>query len=121
MFSRYMGSCAQIMEDLGTQPELASDMYILSAQLREAVQKYGVVSDPVHGDVYAYEIDGYGGRNIMEHANIPSLLAGPFFGFLNRSDEVYQNTREVNLSAGNPYFMRGPVISSVGGPHDGPG
>jgi meiotically up-regulated gene 157 (Mug157) protein len=121
MFSRYLGSCAAIMQKLGAQLELASEMYILSAQLREAVQKYGVVSDPVHGDMYAYEIDGYGGRNIMDDANIPSLLAAPFFGFLEKNDTVYQNTRDVILSTGNPYFMHGPVLSSVGGPHDGPG
>lgn len=96
-------------------------MYILSAQLQEAVQKYGIVSDPVHGDIYAYEIDGYGGRNIMDDANIPSLLAAPFFGFLEMNDTVYQNTRDMILSTGNPYFMYGLVLGSVGGPHDGPG
>jgi meiotically up-regulated gene 157 (Mug157) protein len=80
MFSRFLGSCAEIMEALGTQPELASQMYILSAQLHEAIQAHGIVSDPIHGDIYAYEIDGYGGRNIMDDAKIPSLLAAPFFG-----------------------------------------
>lgn len=128
MFSRYLGSAAQIMAALGdTAPTgLADQMTALSESIRESVQTYGVYTNAISGlEVYAYEIDGFGGIINMDDANIPSLLSAPFFGYMDASDEIYQHTRAMVLDQttvkGNPYFMRGPVINAVGGPHNGPG
>jgi uncharacterized protein len=96
-------------------------MSTLVSSLRRAIETYAIVTDPVNGQIYAYEVDGYRSRTIMDDANIPSLLSAPFFGCLNASDTVYHNTRSMILSVGKPYFMRGPVINSVGGPHNGLG
>ena len=125
MFSRYLASASLIMRAL-SQIALADQISTFASQLRSAIETYGIVSNPAffHNNtpIYAYEIDGYGSRNIMDDANIPSLLAAPFFGYLDANDTVYQATRRVLLSGeGNPYFMQGPVINSIGGPHDGPG
>jgi meiotically up-regulated gene 157 (Mug157) protein len=119
MFSRYLASCSIIADAIG-QKALASRMTSLSASLRTAISAHGIV-DPKYGPIYAYEVDGYGSTNIMDDANIPSLLSAPFIGYLDQNDAVYQNTRKLILSKDNPYFMRGPVINSVGGPHNGPG
>lgn len=100
---------------------LANEMTALSASLASSIAHHGIVSDPAHGDIYAYEIDGYGGTNIMDDANIPSLLSAPLIGYLAPNDPVYQSTRALLLSDRNPYFMRGSVIDAIGGPHDGPG
>ena len=121
MFAHYLNTTASIVQSLGTQTALAQDMSRLSTQLRDAISRHGIVNDPVHGTLYAYEIDGYGSRTLMDDANIPSLLSAPFFAYLDAHDPVYQSTRTFVLSADNPYFMRGPVISAVGGPHNGPG
>lgn len=129
MFSRYLSTTAEIVAALGdTAPSgLADQITALSESIRAAIQQYGIVTNANSGlKVYAYEIDGFGGTIIMDDANIPSLLSAPFFGFLDASDEIYQNTRKYVLGGetgtnGNPYFMRGPVINAVGGPHDGPG
>lgn len=112
MFASYLETTAVIMSGLDTRPDLVTRMQSLSSSIRAGIETYGIVDDPVHGQIYAYEIDGYGGRNVMDDANIPSLLAAPVYGYLDANDEIYQNTRNVVLSSGNPYFMRGPVINA---------
>ncbi|CAK3980364.1 meiotically up-regulated gene 157 -like [Lecanosticta acicola] len=121
MFSRYLGSCAEIMSQIPDQPALATRMSTMASNLRKAITSSGIVQTSTFGRIYAYEVDGYFGQNIMDDANIPSLLAAPFFGYLDENDEVYQNTRKLLLSTANPYWMHGPVISAIGGPHNGPG
>ena len=121
MFSSYLGSTAEIMSQIDGQSGLANEMSALSKSLRQAIESYAVISTAKYGSIYPYEIDGYMGQNIMDDANIPSLLAAPMYGYLDVNDETYQNTRKLLLSANNPYYMRGPVISAIGGAHDGPG
>ena len=122
MFAHYLKTTAAILTSLGDDnSNLATEMTSLSASLAAAITEHGIVSDPVHDDVYAYEVDGYGGRNIMDDANIPSLLSAPLIGYLAQNDTIYQNTRALLLSGDNPYFMRGSVINAIGGPHDGLG
>ena len=121
MFCTFLNSTAQIMKALNGQTTLANEMLAMSKALRTAIDRYGIVNDPSYGDMYAYEVDGFGSHNLMDDANVPSLLSAPFFGYLDHSDKVYQATRRFILSKDNPYFMRGPIINSVGGPHSGLG
>jgi len=121
MFARYLDSASEIMANIGNQRNLANHMHNFAGSIRDAITKYGIVDNPTYGQIYAFEVDGYGSRNIMDDANIPSLLSAPFFGYLDQDDDVYQNTRKLILSKDNPYFMRGPVINAVGGPHAGYG
>lgn len=121
MFSRYLESAAEIMSCIGGQDDLAGRMSSLATSLRSAITANGIVHTQNGSQIYAYEVDGYMGQNIMDDANIPSLLAAPFFGYLDVNDPVYQSTRHLLLSAKNPYYMQGPHISAIGGAHDGPG
>ncbi|EKG18942.1 hypothetical protein MPH_03826 [Macrophomina phaseolina MS6] len=124
MFARYLSAGASIMSALPSAPPgLAQEMVDMAASLRDAVDRYAIVPSPrgSGGQIYAFEIDGYGGRNLMDDANIPSLLSLPFFGYLDRADPIYRNTRDFVLSEANPWFSRGPVISAVGSPHIRPG
>lgn len=128
MFSRYLASTAEIVAALDdAAPDgLALEMTEFSKSLKEAIERHGIVTDTNTGTrIFAYEVDGFGGTAIMDDANIPSLLSAPFLGYLDISDEVYQNTRAIILNqngpSGNPYFMQGPVINAVGGPHAGLG
>ena len=121
MFSRYLNSTAQIMNAIGGHADLANSMSTLATSIRTAITDHGIIDSPGYGNIYAYEVDGYGGQNLMDDANIPSLLSAPLIGYLDQSDSVYRATRKFILSANDPYFMRGPVINAVGGPHNGPG
>lgn len=67
---------------------------------------------PKHGLMYAYEIDGFNGRNLMDDSNIPSLLSLPYIcpDDIPINHSIYQNTRKFILSADNPWFFRGSVL-----------
>ncbi|KAF1952190.1 hypothetical protein CC80DRAFT_181844 [Byssothecium circinans] len=122
MFSAYLKSTAEIMSKLNTSnsASLAEKMSSLSDSLKQAIETHGTVQLPDVGKVYAFEIDGFGGQAIMDDANIPSLLSAPFNTY-EVNQETYKNTRALVLSTKNPYYMHGPVINAIGGPHQGPG
>lgn len=85
-------------------------------QLRDGVMEHGVVHHKKYGDVFAYEVDGYGSSIMMDDANYPSLLALPLMGFVDAKDEIYQNTRKMILEKnGNPYYLKGSGFQGIGG------
>ncbi|KAI1387820.1 glycoside hydrolase family 125 protein [Hypoxylon trugodes] len=118
-FSSYLGKCAKIME--AHDGELAQQMSDFASSVRDGIETYGKVQHAVLGEIYAYEVDGFGSSNLMDDANVPSLLSAPILDYLDASDETYQNTRKFVLSTWNPYYMHGPVLNGTGGPHVGPG
>ncbi|EWC45349.1 hypothetical protein DRE_00748 [Drechslerella stenobrocha 248] len=110
---------AKLLTKAGRQ-ELAGVAQRYADTIAAGVKKHGIVEDPVFGRVYAYEVDGYGSRILMDDANLPSLLSLPKLGWTTVDDAVYQNTRRMILSReGNPYFLEGEVFKGVGGPHVG--
>ncbi|KAI1082172.1 glycoside hydrolase family 125 protein [Whalleya microplaca] len=122
MLARYLKSTAEIMERLPNAPKgLAQDMRDMAADIRNAIEHWGVVTGPSGQKIFAYEVDGFGGQNLMDDANVPSLLSAPFLGYLDKKDEIYQNTRKFVLSRNNPWWCSGPVINAVGSPHIKPG
>ncbi|EEA29051.1 hypothetical protein TMatcc_002584 [Talaromyces marneffei ATCC 18224] len=120
MMSVQLGRTADTLEAVGGNKTLIYDLRTRSTKLHQAVLEYGVFEHPTYGKVFAFEVDGYGGRNVMDDANVPSLLALPYLGFLDVNDETYQNTRKMVLNAhGNPYYLNGSAFHGIGGPHEG--
>ncbi|WP_427050775.1 glycoside hydrolase family 125 protein [Paenibacillus sp. TC-CSREp1] len=97
--------------------EMAEAARKLAEQIDEGIRKYGIVEHPEYGMIYAYETDGQGNYNLMDDANVPSLLSLPYLGYVTEDDEIYQNTRRFILSKANPYFYEGSAASGIGSPH----
>jgi uncharacterized protein len=60
MFSRYLDSASQIMAAIGGQRNVANHMHNFAQSISAAITQYGIVNDPTYGQVYAYEVDGFG-------------------------------------------------------------
>jgi meiotically up-regulated gene 157 (Mug157) protein len=110
---------AEILRTVKNNIDLAERCEVLANEVEEAVDKYAVINHPEFGQIYAYEVDGYGNYVCMDDANVPNLLALPFLGCVSVNDPIYQNTRRLVLSLANPYFFRGKVAEGIGGPHIG--
>ncbi len=97
----------------------------LGAEVQSGVEKFGVIDTLDHGRIYAYEVDGLGNVNLMDDANVPSLLSLPYFASVANADPVYKATRAFILSPANPYFyngmLRGREMSGIGSMHTPPG
>lgn len=110
---------AEMLRKIRNNADLAGKCEALADEVEAALKKYAVVEHPDFGKIYAFEVDGFGGVNLMDDANVPSLLALPFLGCVELNDPVYQNTRRFVWSKANPYFFQGSVAEGIGGPHVG--
>lgn len=63
MFARYLMSCAHIMRKFDAG--LATRMEDLAAGIDVAINQYAIVPHPRFGDMYAYEVDGFGSYSLM--------------------------------------------------------
>lgn len=111
---------AEMLRTIRNNTTLAAKCEALASEVETAIQQYGIVEHPEFGKIYAFEVDGYGGRNLMDDSNVPSLLGLPFLGTVDLDDPIYQNTRRFVWSEWNPYFFKGSVAEGIGGPHIGP-
>ena len=96
----------------------AGECEALASEVEAAVTKHGR-GKQADGEVWAYEVDGYGNQLFMDDANIPGLLSLPYLECCPLEDSVYQRTRRVTLSDRNPYFFKGTAAEGIGGPHVG--
>lgn len=105
---------AQIETDIYHDADKAAASLKLSSDVDQGIKKYGIVHSAEFGQVYAYEVDGLGHFALLDDANIPSLLAAPYIGYVPVTDSTYQNTRKLVLSPANPYFYQGRLGSGIG-------
>lgn len=96
---------------------LAQQALDLANEIQQGILQHAIVEHPEFGKIYAYETDGLGHYNLMDDANVPSLLSLPYLGCVAEDDEIYLNTRKFVLSTHNPYYFAGEVASGIGSPH----
>ena len=83
---------AEILATVNGKDELAKRCTDLAAEVEAALMKYAVVNHPEFGQIYAFEVDGFGNAFLMDDANVPSLLAMPYLGDVDVEDPIYQNS-----------------------------
>jgi hypothetical protein len=112
---RLAAMAAKILNDT----KLAQEATALADEVEHALNQYGKTHHPTLGEIWAYEVDGYGNALMMDDANAPGLMSLSYLGCCPLNDPLYLRTRQFVLSASNPYFFRGKIAEGVGGPHVG--
>jgi uncharacterized protein len=100
----------------GINEPLQHDAGALAYEIGLAIHQ-GIVQHSQFGQIIAYEINGLGSYNLMDDANVPSLLSLPYL--VKTPLANYQATRKFVLSASNPFFFKGAAGEGIGGPHAG--
>ncbi len=113
-------SCRQLAEMLkamNKDKNIATGLEALATEVETAVNDFGIYSHPEFGDIYAFEVDGFGNYLLMDDAGIPGLVSMPYLDSVSVDDPVYINTREFAFSDSNPYFFKGKAGEGLGSPH----
>lgn len=112
-----LGYVAEIAAQVYQDERLQAAAEALKEEIEYGIETYGTTIHPKYGKIYAYETDGCGNYNLMDDANVPSLLSIPYIGYRSGDDPVYRNTRQFVLSQDNPYYYEGSAACGIGSPH----
>ncbi|MGH2565115.1 MAG: glycoside hydrolase family 125 protein, partial [Ginsengibacter sp.] len=112
-------NAAEMVQSISGDNNLAGECLQLATEVEKALQKYAEINHDNFGKIYAYEVNGFGSFNLMDDANVPSLLSLPYLNATTTTDPVYINTRNFVLSTNNPFFFKGNAGEGIGGPHAG--
>ncbi len=110
---------AEILENVNDNQEMAAECRAIADEVEAALKKEAIVYHPEFGNIYAFEVDGYGNHFLMDDANAPSLLSLAYLDPSMSDDPIYRNTRRFVWSDANPYFYKGAAGEGISGPHIG--
>ena len=116
-----LGYVQEMAPILWNDMDMAEKAKRLATEIDQGIQQHAIVEHPVHGKIYAYEVDGLGNHLLMDDANVPSLMSIPYLGY-NYDPDIYARTRRFILSSDNPTYRRGHNrdtgdIEGYGSPH----
>ncbi|KAH6853656.1 hypothetical protein B0I37DRAFT_12278 [Chaetomium sp. MPI-CAGE-AT-0009] len=101
MWAAYLEQASEIMQGLADRElndkaaNLTIEMRKLAGTIRHGIALDAVVTHRDFGEIFAYEVDGYGGANLMDDANVPSLLAMPLWNYTLPMKTSKQMTKSV--------------------------
>jgi len=110
---------SDIYQNILREEDFAKECSDFADEVDNAIKKYAVSEHVDFGKIYAYEIDGFGNKNFMDDANVPSLMSLVYLDNNFQKDDVYLNTRRFLLSDHNPYFLKGTFAEGQASPHTG--
>jgi len=116
---RSLKQASEMVKVIKKDSAFANELNNLAIEVENALKEHAIVKHKQFGDIYAFEVNGMGSVNLMDDANIPSLLALPYLDCVPLDDPIYQNTRRFVLSLENPFFYKGTAGEGIGGPHIG--
>jgi uncharacterized protein len=108
---------AEMYQSFFGERKKATALIKLARDIDKDIKKHGIVREKSGRKIFAYEVDGFGGKTIMDDANAPSLLSLPYFGYLKPKSKIYKNTRNLILSDKNPYYFESNNFSGIGSSH----
>jgi meiotically up-regulated gene 157 (Mug157) protein len=109
----------EMLTEIAHDSAAASQAGRLRSEVKSALDTHARTHHSAAGEIWAYEIDGFGNALCMDDANVPSLLGMPYLETCSETDSAYLATRRFVLSEANPYFFRGAAAEGIGGPHIG--
>jgi uncharacterized protein len=110
---------AEMVKFIHHDAALANDCRRLANEVANALKQHAITIHPKFGKVFSYEVNGFGSSNMMDDANVPSLLSLPYLAAVPATDPIYQSTRAMVLSMENPFFFKGKFGEGIGSPHTG--
>ncbi|MEO9512039.1 MAG: glycoside hydrolase family 125 protein [Flavobacteriaceae bacterium] len=110
---------SSIYENVLSDALFAKECRDLAEEVENGIKKYAIYSHEKYGEIYAYEVDGFGNINFMDDANVPSLMSLAYIGAHKTTDSLYVNTRRFLLSNHNPYYLHGSHAEGQASPHTG--
>ena len=99
--------------------DFSKECMSFSTQVKSAVEKYAIKEHQDFGEIYAYEVDGFGNKLFMDDANVPSLMSLAYLDEEFKNSPIYTNTRKFLISENNPYFLKGSEAEGQASPHTG--
>src|SRR3546814_5031220 len=97
---------AEVHREARGDSAAAADAEALAAEVEAALKRHALIPDGKGGQVWAYEIDGFGNWIFMDDANVPSLSGLALIDVVSRDDPLFRRTADLAWSDRNPYFFK---------------